>query len=126
MIPLFIHYFESLGMMHLVYSCVLTSWIGIAKLIKVAFAITIGTTYLIPISRIMSQSFVVSFCVSNDIMNPYLNTHLLAHDSCLKSTILCISLINLNAMARHVCSSCILLEAFVLSALFFPYDRLGR
>ena len=43
----------------------------------------------------------------------------------LNPPLLCMSRIDLNTTERHVCSSCIFDAVFVLSALFFPYDRFG-
>ncbi len=43
----------------------------------------------------------------------------------LNPPLLCMSWIDCNTTERHVCLSCIFDAVFVLSALFFPYDRFG-
>ncbi len=66
----------------------LTSRIGIAELKKVAFAITVWATNLLPIARIVAEPFFEALCVADKVMNPHLYTNLLAHDNRLKPPII--------------------------------------
>jgi hypothetical protein len=73
--------FASLVFMDIIQGNTFTDLICIAQLLKRTFKIAIGLFDSLSVTNIPAQPFVITFGISNEVMNPYLNMHFLTKNN---------------------------------------------